>query len=68
MYDFPRDDDADDNWDDNDNDDNDNDNDNDNAVHKSLKYVDLKKIMANNMERIPELWICQFAPELFCLY
>jgi hypothetical protein len=33
----------------------DDDDDDDNAVHKSLKYLDLKKIMANNMERIPEL-------------
>jgi hypothetical protein len=57
MYDIPRDDD---NWD--------NDDDDDNAVHKSLKYLDLKKIMANNMERIPKFWICQFSLEFFCLY
>jgi len=57
MYDVARDEDADDNWD------FDDDVYDDNAVHKSLKYLDLKKIMANYMERIPELWICQCAPE-----
>ena len=75
MYYVPRDDDddaADDNWDcDDDDDDGDgvvvDDDDDDDAVHKSLKYLDLKKIMANYMERTPEIWICQFAPEFFCL-